>query len=230
MKTKNIKYQLKSLDVKISKLASGLEISRPTFDAYVDLYENDREIPNEKYQEIFDYLFQDEIISPIDFAQKYDYVKRVYIEKEQNDKQEDNKRRTFLSHSISKYAYDTSADMESLEFLYLILRSSDKPSIKLLAEYICLSNGITDFTDKELTDEQKAYFSSISKFFEDYKNNVLTIDEERIEALLRRNEEMVKRRSKKEGEKELIQYLEEKGLDYDSINIEYIKSLLREGD
>ena len=57
VKAKHIKCQLKSLDVKISKLASGLEISRPTFDTYVDLYENNQQIPNEKYQEIFDYLF-----------------------------------------------------------------------------------------------------------------------------------------------------------------------------
>lgn len=230
MEKKNIKWQLKSLDVKISKLASGLEISRPTFDAYVDLYESNQQLPNEKYQEIFDYLFDEEIVSPIDFAQKYDYVKRVFLEKNDSEKQDDQKRRTFLSHSLSKYAYDTNTSIESLEFLYLILRSSDNQSIKLLEQYICLANGISDWTDKELTNEQKAYFSSISKFFEQFKNSELAIDESRIDDLLKKNKEMVQKRNKKDNEKELIHYLEGKGLDHSSINIEYIKSLLKEGD
>lgn len=45
-----IKKNLKALDVKISKLATDLDISRPTLDTYIECYEKGQPIPNEGYQ------------------------------------------------------------------------------------------------------------------------------------------------------------------------------------
>ena len=74
-----IKKSLKSLDVKISKQATELGISRPTLDSYIDYYERGIKIPNDVYQSIFEYLFSSEMMTSIEFAQKYDYVKRVML-------------------------------------------------------------------------------------------------------------------------------------------------------
>ena len=74
-----IKKNLKSLDIKISKLATELGVSRPTLDAYIEYYENGQQIPNEGYQKIFEYLFSGEEINSVEFAQRYDYVKRVML-------------------------------------------------------------------------------------------------------------------------------------------------------
>ena len=74
-----IKKSLKSLDVKISKLATELGISRPTLDTYIDYFERGIKIPNDVYQSIFEYLFSSEKMTSIEFAQKYDYVKRVML-------------------------------------------------------------------------------------------------------------------------------------------------------
>ena len=68
----DIKGQLKQIDVKVSKLAAGLEISRPTFDSYLELYEKGETIPNDKYQIIFEYLFSNGCVSAVEFAQRYD--------------------------------------------------------------------------------------------------------------------------------------------------------------
>ena len=226
----NIKEQLKSIDVKITKLAAGLSVSRPTLDAYIDIYENGGKIPNEKYQEIFDYLFSDEDISPIEFAQKYDYVKRIMMA-DSSHRSVDNsvdKRKNYLARTLVSLINNENISLESLEFIYLLMRSNDNNAIKLLSEYICLSNGITDWEGKELTDEQKAFFSSISAFFDAYKNGELTIDNDRVKMLLERNAKMNGHRKNNPNEEELIEYLKTKGLDTSNIDFEYIKKILNE--
>ena len=74
-----IKKNLKALDIRISKLASELGVSRPTLDSYIECFENGHAIPNEGYQRIFEYLFSGEQINSVEFAQRYDYVKRVML-------------------------------------------------------------------------------------------------------------------------------------------------------
>ena len=224
----NIKEQLKSIDVRISKLASGLEISRPTLDSYIDLYERGEKIPNEKYQEIFDYLFAEGNASAIAFAQKYDYVKRIMLAEVKKGMEDEAtaKRRSFLSGSIVAAANDEHTKVETLELIFLLMRSAENPAIKLLIEYICLSNGITDWNNKEMSEEEKAYFSSLSAFFEAFKAGKLTIDESRLEALMERNAEMNGHRVKKHKDQELMDYLASQGLDPTNIDIEYIKKML----
>lgn len=224
----DIKKRLKSIDVRISKLASGLEISRPTLDSYINLYERGEEIPNEKYQEIFNYLFSEENVSAIAFAQKYDYVKRIMLVKAKKEIEDEAaiKRRSFLSGSIVAYANDETTKIETLEFIYLLMRSAQNPAIRLLIEYICLSNGITDWNGKEMTDEEKAYFSSLSKFFDAFKSGDLKIDEKQVAVLLERNAEMNGHRVKKPQEQQLLDYLASHGLDPTSIDFERIKNML----
>ena len=224
----NIKEQLKAIDVRISKLASGLEISRPTLDSYIDLYERGEKIPNEKYQEIFDYLFSEENASAIAFAQKYDYVKRIMLAEVKKGMEDEAtaKRRSFLSGSIIACANDEATKVETLEFIFLLMRSAENPAIKLLIEYICLSNGITDWDGKKMTEAEKAYFSSLSEFFDAFKSGNLKVDEERLAALLERNAEMNGHRVKKPQEQELMDYLASQGLDPANIDIEYIKKML----
>ncbi len=224
----NIKEQLKAIDVRVSKLASGLEISRPTLDSYIDLYERGEKIPNEKYQEIFDYLFSEDNASAVAFAQKYDYVKRIMLAEVKKGIEDEAtaKRRSFLSGSIVSCANDEKTNIETLEFIFLLMRSAEKPAIKLLSEYICLSNGITDWEGREMTDAEKAYFSSISAFFDAFKNGTLSIDEERVKALLERNAEMNGHRSAKPKEQALIEYLASQGIDPANIDLEYIKQML----
>lgn len=224
----DIKEQLKSIDVKISKLAGGLEISRPTLDSYIDLYERGEKIPNEKYQKIFDYLFSTENTSAVEFAQKYDYVKRVMLAEVKHGIEDQTKarRRTFLSQSIVTCVNDIETNLELLEFIFLLMRSSSKPAIKLLTEYICLSNGITDWEGREMTDEEKAYFSSLSAFFDAYKQGRLKIDEERVKMLLERNAEMNGHRAKDPQDEEIAKFLRDHGMDPSTIDLEYLKKML----
>ena len=226
----DIKEQLRSIDVKITKLANGLNVSRPTLDTYIEAFEKGEKIPNDKYQAIFEYLFSEEQITPIDFANKYDYVKRIMLAdiKQNASYQSADKRKTYVQHELITRINGDLIDKESLELIFLLINNRDKPVIKLLSEYICLSNGISDWESREMTEEEKKYFSGISFFFDSFKNGELTIDEERIKMLLERNAKMNGHRKTDTNDKELINYLKANGLNTDTIDVEYIKKILSE--
>lgn len=56
----NIKDFLKSIAKTKSELAKDLELSRPTLNQYIEMYETGKKIENERYNIIFDRLFSDE--------------------------------------------------------------------------------------------------------------------------------------------------------------------------
>ena len=224
----DIKEQLKSIDVKISKLATGLEISRPTLDSYIDIYERGDKIPNDKYQEIFDYLFSGENSTPIEFAQKYDYVKKIMLADVKKRLADDKnaKRRAFLSGSISACANDATISVESLELVYILLRSSNNEMVHLLSEYFCLTNGITDWSGKKMNEKEKSFFSSLSIFFNRFKEGKLTVDDDELSKLLEKNEEMTGHRSPSTKNDEIADYLKKNGIDPSAIDIEQLKKMI----
>ena len=116
-----IKKSLKSLDVKISKLATELGISRPTLDTYIDYFERGIKIPNDVYQSIFEYLFSSEKMTSIEFAQKYDYVKRVMLAdvKKTIETGLSDKREEYLANKISETVSSGAMSRELLEFIFL---------------------------------------------------------------------------------------------------------------
>ncbi len=226
----NIKGQLKSIDVKVSKLAGGLGVSRPTLDSYIDLYERGEKIPNAKYQEVFSYLFDKENASAIEFAQKYDYVKRTMLHELKGEAEEDAqiKRRGFLSNAIANMANDSNTPIENLEFVHLFLRSADKPVVKLLCEYFCLTNGFVDWSGKTMSVEEKRFFSSLSLFFKRYKEGSLEADEGELQELLARNSQINGHRKPCAEDQKIISYLSERGVDPSSIDVEYLRRMLSE--
>ena len=53
----NVKNQLKNLGITLAEFADKLQISRPTLDSYIQIFESGDKIPKEKYQTIFNKLF-----------------------------------------------------------------------------------------------------------------------------------------------------------------------------
>ena len=56
-----VKEQLKKVGVTKQDLANILKLSRPTLDAYIDMYERGSMIPKKRYQIVFDRLFETEL-------------------------------------------------------------------------------------------------------------------------------------------------------------------------
>ena len=57
-----IKTFIKDKNETVSSVANKLKLSRPTFDSYIEIYENNKIIPKQIYQKVFDGLFADDRI------------------------------------------------------------------------------------------------------------------------------------------------------------------------
>lgn len=53
-------------------MANKLKLSRPTFDSYINFYEQNIPLPKENYQKIFENLFSDASISTEAFRSRLD--------------------------------------------------------------------------------------------------------------------------------------------------------------
>ena len=132
-----IKKNLKSLDIKISKLATELGVSRPTLDAYIEYYENGQQIPNEGYQKIFEYLFSGEEINSVEFAQRYDYVKRVMLAdaKTGAELSLQAKRENSVVKNIVDILDSGTLEAPLVEFINLFINNKDKDLVKAIYYY-----------------------------------------------------------------------------------------------
>lgn len=73
-----IKNILKQSGITQSQFAMDLNISRPTLDTYIELYDSGNKINNPFYHDIFDFLFENPYISESDFIKRYTYMRDFY--------------------------------------------------------------------------------------------------------------------------------------------------------
>ena len=71
----DIKKQLNYIGIKLKTLAKMLEVSRQTLDTYINLFDNNQKIPNERFQRIFDFLFVPPLDSIKTFSERWSKIK-----------------------------------------------------------------------------------------------------------------------------------------------------------
>ena len=219
-----IKRQLKNLDVKISRLAQELRISRPTLDTYIEYYENGQQIPNERYREIFDYLFAAETESTIEFAKRFDYVKRTFLQSDRLDMQQSKEQA--IRNNLSNFAYDTDSQKELLEFINLLINNSKVDLVQAISEYFNYVNGIKRYESVSVEDKNKALFSQLYKIFTDYKADNIQLNEEFYSGFIEKSNRIFQKRDVDSASSELISYLQKHIPEGSNIDMEYIKKLL----
>lgn len=79
-----IKLELKKHNITLSQFCDDFNISRPTLNNYIKLYEENEELPSEVFQRIFDYLFDGEVSDSFEFLERYSYVQDYYHRKYTN--------------------------------------------------------------------------------------------------------------------------------------------------
>ena len=223
-----IKKRLKALDVKISKLATELGVSRPTLDNYIDCYEKGVAIPNEAYQKIFEYLFSSESMTSIEFAQKYDYVKRVMLKevKEGVEKGFEETRENLLIEKICTQLNENVANKPLLEFINLFISNQNIELVKAIYMYFNFTNGFSDMKEMILTDRDKALFSNFAKLFEDYnENNVEFLDKYFVQ-VKEKNQKLFAKKKVKVTDTDIIDYIKNNLSNDKNIDIEVIKKML----
>jgi len=175
----DIKQELKKHDVKISKIASELHVSRPTLDYYIKCYEQGVKLPNDHYQKIFDYLFSNQSKSTIEFITKFEQVKDKPIDQEEKRPiyvdPEDN-----IRTGIIRKIEDYSVDWRLLNFIKLLINNDNNELVKGLYRYFAFTNGWSDVACETISEKDKALFSHLSRTFQEYRNGKIEIDSSQL--------------------------------------------------
>lgn len=223
-----IKKNLKALDIKISKFATELGVSRPTLDAYIEYYESCQSIPNEGYQKIFEYLFSGEEINSIEFAQKYDYVKRIMladaktgVEKAIHDERENK-----ILNNIRDVLATGTVDEHLIEFINLFINNRDNDLVKAIYMYFNYSNGFADLSKREIEEKEKAIYSQLAKLFTNYKDNSIELLEEFYNQLQSKNQELIEAKTIKVRDSEIVDYIKTKLNESEELDIEELKLMI----
>ncbi|MBD5086432.1 MAG: hypothetical protein HDT32_03630 [Clostridiales bacterium] len=219
-----IKRQLKNLDVGISRLARELGISRPTLDTYIDYYENGQKIPNERYRAIFEYLFSSETESTIEFAKRFNYVKRMYLQSEKSSDSQDKEQS--MRNVISDFAFDADESDEVFQFVNLLVNNSKVDLVQGIANYFNYVNGIKQYDESVVNDKEQALFSQLYRLFADYNAGKILMIEEAYKEFKDKSERIYAKKRGNSANEELLEYLQRNIPDGAQIDMEYIKKLL----
>ena len=223
-----IKKNLKALDIKISNLATELGVSRPTLDAYIEYYESGQSIPNEGYQKIFEYLFSREEINSIEFAQKYDYVKRIMLAdaKAGAEKAIRDERENKILNNIRDVLATGTVDEHLIEFINLFINNRDNGLVKAIYMYFNYSNGFADLSKREIEEKEKAIYSQLAKLFTNYKDNSIELLEEFYNQLQSKNQELIEAKTIKVRDSEIVDYIKTKLNESEELDIEELKLMI----
>ena len=223
-----IKKNLKSLDIKISKLATELGVSRPTLDAYIEYYENGQQIPNEGYQKIFEYLFSGEEINSVEFAQRYDYVKRVMLADARTGAELSlrAKRENAVVKNIVDILDSGTLEEPLVEFINLFINNKDKDLVKAIYYYFNFTNGFIDLSNVDVEEKNKALFSQLSKLFNDYQNDSIELLADYYEQIVDKNKRIFDKKKIKVNDSDIIEYIKNNLNESSNLDIEVLKQMI----
>lgn len=188
----DIKYILKSNRVNLVDFAAILNISRPTLNQYIKMYESGKEIPNSKIHFIFDQLFSRKL-NVDEFRELIEKYERL-INRDVNsglldldvDKTDlyykivDTIKNDFLSDGL---------DVDFYDFLYfLISHYKENSMIEHYIKYINILNDITPYSSVDF--KRESYLLHYFKLFSDDISNKLEYDKSLEKMFISRIEEL----------------------------------------
>lgn len=231
-----IKERLKANKVTISEFAQNLQISRPTLDSYIKMYESGQELPNDKYKIVFDILFSDDVESIEEFKNRIEEVKNILHRDSILGTIDLDAEKTDLLTNIIEIAksdlYDENCDLNVYRFIIMYLNSYKNVNVfTTLMKYFLTLN--SRYNIEELEEDDKVALSNYFRIFSKQVNNELEFDQESYSMFLRRVDE-IKDNEEKEKEEfkaqvssllnERIDELVDQGVDLKNINIQNLIS------
>lgn len=223
-----IKKSLKAFDIKISKFATDLGISRPTLDAYIESFEKGKQISNETYQKIFEYLFNNEQMSSIDFAQKFDYVKRVMLNHAKASAEQEalNQREENVIENIRMKLSTEEVEKPLAEFINLFINNKQIDLVKAIYMYFNYVNGYENMSKDDISDKDKAFFSQISLLFEQYRLDQVKINQEQYQIIQEKNQILYEKKRTKINDSDIIDYIKLNLSDSKGIDLDVLKEMI----
>lgn len=193
-----IKTYLKNLGVTLKELADRLDLSRPTLDSYISMYENGQELPRDRYQIIFDELFSRKEKN----REEFENTLKSYEELLDKDSRfgisnlgaEEADIITDLLGQAKKDLSEEGWDSNVYIFANKLLNSYRKETVfRYLAKYFITLNGITPLED--ITEEEKPYIAILYQAFSSILNHEIQGYNEYYAEFLQRREELVNKRN-----------------------------------
>lgn len=157
-----IKRQLKKFSITHTQFCEDFNISRPTLNTYIQCHDNNRQLPSDVFQRIFDYLFGDEIIDKSEFDERYRYVQDYYYRKYTNNvqnellgynKQSDRNYNQLLM-TIQKDMVEKNISDEKFMMINYILKNDDEFLEKYIDFLLCYTGNkkfnVSKFKDNKV--------------------------------------------------------------------------------
>ena len=156
-----IKLRLKEIGIKLLEFAKELDISRPTLDSYISLYEKGEPLPAEKYQIVFDSLFKDGIQTKEEFKNvMYSFHDLIERDKVLGLKDFSVEKTDLLNDLILLMRKDIATDdycKDIYAFINMLVRSyKEVPTYRRFADYFLYLNGKKDVS--EILERDKAFY------------------------------------------------------------------------
>ena len=170
-----IKAFIKDKNETVSSVANKLQLSRPTFDTYIMIYEEGLPLPKAKYQRIFDSLFSDYYISSNAFKERLDMCETILTSGMQYNSIEFLTRRadrvsTLIERIRQNINYEN-LDEDLYEFINLLITNYSDAVFYNLVQYFVMLYGKKDMD--QVTELQMAYFAEFFLAFENFnKSNI----------------------------------------------------------
>lgn len=232
-----IKSKLKEMDIKLVEFAERIEISRPTLNNYISLYESGEKIPNDKYQCIFDRLFKNKIKDKDVFIRRLEGCHNLIERDKALGTIDFSAEKTDLIMSIVNRIKadikESDFDEDIYVFINLLIGSYKHEKVfKQFAEYFLYLNNIKEIDT--IKEEEKPFISNCYEFMKRAVDGELKLNqefmikfEERISDVKKTKDEAKKnlneRIFKEKLEEQLNEMINEKvklGLDIEEIDVE----------
>lgn len=196
-----IKRQLKEKGIKLQYLAEELDISRPTLNSYISLYDKGEALPSEKYEIIFDNLFNQNIETKDEFINVlgsfHDLIQRDIVLGVKDFTVE---KTDLLNNLIQLMKKDIGTDDYNADiyaFINMLVRSyKEVATYKRFADYFLLLNGKKDIT--EISDSDKVFYSHCYDLMKKDTENSLEEDSELFSEFEKRVIDIIEAQKKQE--------------------------------
>lgn len=209
----NVRSMLQKNGITLFNFAEMMNISRPTLNSYIKIFESGSHIPNEKFQIIFEELFnynlsetefRKRLIKYRDMIQRDKAMGVLELEADATDLF------TSVMDNIKKDFSSSNYDEKLYVFINMLISNyKNEECFSHLVRYFLVLNDVISY--QEVNFEEDSYILHYFSVFENDKKNNLIYDAKLEKRFIARIEEInkIKRKSVSEYKKNLIDLLDE---------------------
>lgn len=234
-----IKEKLKKYNITLTQFSNILNISRPTLDTYIRLYESGQDLPNDKYKFLFDSVFSEDVENEFNFQEQLDRAHYLLQRDDMLGTMDlDAEKTDYISTVIDlmkKDLFRKESDINLYRFIVLYINSYyENQVMSSLCKYFLVLNGKLPIN--QMTEQDKIYFPYYMKLFKLQLSEGLTCDENLLKEFNERVDEIKHEENKRKEslKRSIMTQVNEKfnelmnqGWKAENINIEQLIELMK---